>query len=745
MAQLAAPARRLSQLTVPALPSQCSMTRAQRPVVSVRAAGRIPARRLSVAVRAGPHWDASRAPGVAPAPAAAIPSSVAVPGGTVLHFDFLVIGSGIAGLSYALKVAEYGTVAIVTKDFANEGCTQYAQGGVCAVLDRTDSVEQHVHDTMVAGGYLNDPSAVDVVCREGPARVMELVAMGAEFTRNQDGSLHLTKEGGHSARRIVHAADLTGREIERALLAAARAHKNIRFFEHHLAVDLVVEDHQGMPHCFGIDVLDQHAMAMSRFVALSTMLASGGAGQVYPSTTNPHVATGDGIAMAFRASATISNMEFVQFHPTALYEPANTGRTFLITEAVRGEGGMLFNKAGERFMQKYDSVRMELAPRDVVAQSIHNELLQREEPHVLLDISHKPAQEVLHHFPNIAAKCAQLGLDITRDPIPVLPAQHYTCGGVQTGLLGETSVQGLYACGEVACSGLHGANRLASNSLLEGLVFADRAAGPSVAHAEHALRSCGPQLHYVAASADFSGARGPKPLSPSLLAWAAAQRAELRTTMWRCAGIVRRTADLQVALDHALGLCVEAKALLASYGYSTPLVELLNLATVAEITVACALQRKESRGGHYCLDYPHQVEAERRPSLVARGSAARSRRTVRTLQPLSPAAAGVSMMGASLGPGVGSGLSKLAVGGARAVAAGTRGKAGGEGAGAVGVGGEARPPGSKPGVEPGLTAAGAATGAINGQTGKKLGSGSPAKRRQLAPQRDLAVRSMQEE
>ncbi|GFH13083.1 L-aspartate oxidase, partial [Haematococcus lacustris] len=438
-----------------------------------------------------------------------------VPGGTVLHFDFLVIGSGIAGLSYALKVAEYGTVAIVTKDFANEGCTQYAQGGVCAVLDRMDSVDQHVQDTMVAGGYLNDPS----------------------------------------------------------------------------------------------------------FVALSTMLASGGAGQVYPSTTNPHVATGDGIAMAFRASATISNMEFVQFHPTALYEPANTGRTFLITEAVRGEGGMLFNKAGERFMQKYDSVRMELAPRDVVAQSIHNELLQRKEPHVLLDISHKPAQEVLHHFPNIAAKCAQLGLDITRDPIPVLPAQHYTCGGVQTGLLGETSVQGLYACGEVACSGLHGANRLASNSLLEGLVFADRAAGPSVAHAEHALRSCGPQLHYVAASADFSGARGPKPLSPSLLAWAAAQRAELRTTMWRCAGIVRRTADLQVALDHALGLCVEAKALLASYGYSTPLVELLNLATVAEITVACALQRKESRGGHYCLDYPHQCAPCSPSHLLLRASA----------------------------------------------------------------------------------------------------------------------------
>ncbi len=279
---------------------------------------------------------------------------------------------------------------------------------------------------------------------------------------------------------------------------------------------------------------------MPRFLGLSTLLASGGAGQIYPNTTNPHVATGDGIAMAYRAHANISNMEFVQFHPTGLYNPAGTGSTFLITEAVRGEGGMLFNKAGERFMTQYDPDRMELAPRDVVARSIHDQLMTRGDEHVWLDISHKPRDEVLHHFPNIAAKCLELGIDISRDPIPVVPAQHYTCGGVATGLLGETSVQGLYACGEVACSGLHGANRLASNSLLEGLVFAERAVNPSVAHAEHALRHCSRQLHYAAASADFRGPRAARELNPGLAEWVATRRQELRDVMWRCCGIVRK-------------------------------------------------------------------------------------------------------------------------------------------------------------------------------------------------------------
>lgn len=612
-------------------------------------------RALSANIRADVNWDAFRpsastgnnAPGAASgtprARSSTTPSAGTVHHPSYLHdslrtrqpspaarqVDFLVIGSGIAGLSYALKVAEYGTVAVVTKDFANEGCTQYAQGGVCAVLDRQDSVAEHVRDTLIAGAFLNDQQAVEVVCREGPARVLELVQMGAEFTTNIDGTLHLTKEGGHSRRRVVHAADMTGKEIERALLATAKAHPNVQFFEHHLATDLVVDEYQGMRHCFGADVLDQRGMTMTRFISLSTMLASGGAGQVYPNTTNPHVATGDGVAMAYRAAAAVSNMEFIQFHPTALYDPTNTGRTFLITEAVRGEGGMLYNLGGERFMSKYDPTRMELAPRDIVARSIHNELMERGDKHVLLDISHKPAHDVMHHFPNIAAKCSELGIDITRDPIPVVPAQHYTCGGVQTGLLGETGVQGLYACGEVTNSGLHGANRLASNSLLEGLVFADRAAGPSVAHAEYALRNCGRQLHYAAATANFSGARGARPASAAVSAWATARRKELRESMWRGCGIVRNVKDMQATLETARTIVSEAASSLETHGVCTELVELHNLATVAEITASCALQRKESRGGHYCVDYPTEQEREKRPSVVQLGQPAAPGRAAR--------------------------------------------------------------------------------------------------------------------
>ena len=363
-----------------------------------------------------------------------------------------------------------------------------------------------------------------------------------------------------------------------------------------------------------------------RFIGLSTMLACGGAGQIYPNTTNPHVATGDGIAMAYRAGAAVSNMEFIQFHPTALYtppshdgedgQPKSDGRTFLITEAVRGEGGRLYNKLGERFMEKYDS-RLELAPRDIVARSIQEQMRLHGTDHVLLDISHKPKDEVLSHFPNIARKCAELGIDISRDPIPVVPAQHYTCGGVQTGLLGETSLPGLYACGEVACSGLHGANRLASNSLLEGLVFAERAVNPSVAHAEYAFKNCGRELHYAAASASFTGARGAHDLPASLSAWAASRRAELKAVMWRTCGIVRRTSELREALAHASSLGLEARSVLAAAGISTEAQELVNLATVAELVATCALQRKESRGGHYVLDYPEPIEAQRRPSMVS--------------------------------------------------------------------------------------------------------------------------------
>jgi L-aspartate oxidase len=541
-------------------------------------------------------------------------------------YDFLVLGSGIAGLSYALQVAEYGSVAIVTKDRAEEGCTTYAQGGVCAVLDPFDSVDKHAQDTMIAGGYLNVPEAVDAVCREGPKAVLELAQMGAEFTRNQDGSLHLTREGGHSERRIVHAADVTGREIERALVAAAAANPNITFFEHHLATDLLYDKVNGVRHCLGADVLDQQAQAMIRFVAPVTMLATGGAGQVYPNTTNPHVTTGDGMAMAFRARAVVSNLEFVQFHPTGLYDasPVPGKRAFLISEAVRGEGGLLYNQSMERFMPKYDD-RLELAPRDVVARSIYDQMLQRDETHVLLDISHKPTSEVLHHFPNIAAQCKKRGIEITQEPIPVVPTQHYMCGGVQTGLLGETNIAGLYACGEVACTGLHGANRLASNSLLEGLVFANRAVEPSVSHAEYAFKYASQALSKAANAAYFTDAQQPRQLSQAASAWVAAKRRELGSLMWGNAGILRRTADMQAALTKLTSIATEVNSLSSSYGVNTELVELRNLVTVGQLIMASALQRKESRGLHYCLDYP-ELSADLAKATVINSSSATSKK-----------------------------------------------------------------------------------------------------------------------
>lgn len=643
----------------------------------------------------------------------------------IARFDFLVVGSGIAGLSYALKVADHGSVAIVTKADAGEGCTRYAQGGVCAVLDPLDTPERHAADTRAAGAGLCDPLAVDAVCREGAARVLELVALGAEFTREEESDddeeeeegaaasvsaadrplppLHLTREGGHSRRRVVHAADATGAEIERALLARARRHPNITFFEHHLALDLIVAQGTGVgeasgskgngnglglagrPHCLGADVLDlspslsgqddEHPPRprLRRFLAAATMLASGGAGQAYPNTTNPTVATGDGVAMAFRAGAQVSNMEFVQFHPTALYVPPPSAssssddehaarapptnqhqpRTFLISEAVRGEGGRLFDSRGDRFMRRFDgagdpegmSGPMELAPRDVVARAIHAVMRETGAPHVWLDVSHLPREAVLKHFPTIARACRDLlGLDLARDPIPVVPAQHYMVGGIAAGLRGETSVQGLFACGEVACSGLHGANRLASNSLLEGLVFADRAAGPAAAHAEYARRHCADAMDAAEREArarlldacgddanndDLSSSSLPPAaahlLAPPLPA-EVAQRAEqlredLRAELWQAAGIVRRTQPLEQARDAAREVAREARALRSLHGPGSrgELAELENLAVVSELVAACAAGRRESRGAHYTLDWPETLPASRaRPSIVAR-------------------------------------------------------------------------------------------------------------------------------
>lgn len=524
-------------------------------------------------------------------------------------FDFLVLGSGVAGLSYALRVAEHGTVAIVTKKESAESNTNYAQGGIAAVMSLEDSYEQHVEDTLVAGAGLCDREIVEIVVREGPQRIRELMALGAEFTR-QNGQLHLGREGGHSSNRIVHAADATGREVERALLARVRAHPNISIFEYHYAVDLITEHHLGQHvsrlrpdiHCFGAYVLDERYDVVKTFLARVTLLATGGSGQVYLHTTNPAIATGDGVAMAYRAKARVANMEFVQFHPTALAVPA--ADSFLVSEAVRGEGARLYNLAGERFMPAYDP-RAELAPRDIVARAIDDQLKQRGEPHVLLDISHRPAEFVREHFPTIYQTCLGFGIDITREPIPVVPAAHYQCGGVQTDAWGRTSIHGLFACGEVACTGLHGANRLASNSLLEALVFGHRAIEPSVSYArEHAIETAVPDW-------DDSGTQQPQE-------WVLVShnRDELRRIMWDYVGIVRSSLRLDRAFRRTHLLHEETEDFYRRARVSPGLCELRNMIAVAYLIIRSAQMRRESRGLHYMLDYPEPNPAERRPTLV---------------------------------------------------------------------------------------------------------------------------------
>mmetsp|Transcript_8995 Transcript_8995/g.31329 ORF Transcript_8995/g.31329 Transcript_8995/m.31329 type:complete len:639 (+) Transcript_8995:265-2181(+) len=527
--------------------------------------------------------------------------------------DFLVIGSGIAGLTYALDAAEHGTVALVTKAAAKEGSTRYAQGGICAVLDQHDSVRSHVRDTHVAGVWLCDEAAVEVVCAEGAAAVHYLAQLGAAFTRDAaTGLYHLAREGGHTHHRIVHAADATGHEIERALLAAVKSHPGVEVYEHHLALDLVRArgGAGGAHHCVGADAMDVRTGVRRRFVAAATMLASGGAGQVYPSTTNPGVATGDGLAMAFRAGATLSNMEFVQFHPTSLYEDPEARdpeqqSSFLVSEAVRGHGAVLLNAQGERFMRRYDD-RLELAPRDVVARAIDAECKATGSPCAFLDISHRPAGEIREYFPNISAACEARGLDMTSGPIPVTPAAHYFCGGVAADLDGRTSIPGLFACGEVACTGLHGANRLASNSLLEGVVFARRAAPAAVAHAERCARALAPALRAAAAAAPREHAPLPAPEEGT-----AAARRRLQGVMWEAAGIVRSTDRLLAGRSAVAELRGTASALASQPGAGAAEHELRNLATVGALIIDSALRRKESRGLHYTTDYPEAREEQR--------------------------------------------------------------------------------------------------------------------------------------
>jgi L-aspartate oxidase len=525
------------------------------------------------------------------------------------HVDFLVIGSGVAGLTYALKVAEHGSVAIITKKNSVESNTNYAQGGIAAVMDASDTTESHFRDTMDAGAGLCDPEVVRLVVEEGPERIRELMEVGARFTA-EGNHLHLGREGGHSAHRIVHAADATGREVERALVEQVRSHPNIEVLEYYFALELITEHHLGQfvtrlrpdIHCYGAYAIDDRTGEVHTVLARTTMLATGGSGEVYLHTTNPRIATGDGIAMAYRAKARIANMEFVQFHPTSLFHP--DAGSFLISEATRGAGGRLFNLAGHRFMPDYDS-RAELAPRDIVARAIDDQLKRRGDDYVHLDLSHLPADELVDHFPNIHQTCLGFGIDITTEPIPVVPAAHYQCGGVMTDRVGRTSIGQLYASGEVAYTGLHGANRLASNSLLEALVFSHRAAETAVAEASTiAFQENIPEW-------DTSGTENPQE-------WVLVShnRGEVQRIMWDYVGIVRSDLRLARAERRLVLLHDETEDFFRRSTVSAEVSELRNLIAVAYLIVRSARMRRESRGLHYTIDYPEARESERRLTFV---------------------------------------------------------------------------------------------------------------------------------
>ena len=516
------------------------------------------------------------------------------------RFDFIIIGSGIAGLSFALNAAQHGSVAIVTKRARAESSTAWAQGGIASVTSTEDSFELHVADTLDAGAGLCDAAVVRRIVTDGPARIRELIEFGVHFDERElpDGSheLDLAREGGHSKRRILHARDITGREIESALLAAIERAPSVTVFENHIAVDLITLGKLGLAsadRCLGAYVLDEATGEVATLRSDRVILATGGCGKVYLYTTNPSIATGDGVAMAWRAGAKIANMEFIQFHPTCLFHPE--ARSFLISEAVRGEGARLIDAKGREFMAKYDA-RKELAPRDIVARAIDAEMKRTGARCVYLDITHQPAEFVRDRFPNIYETCLGLGIDITRQPIPVVPAAHYQCGGVQTDENGASALRGLFAIGEVACTGLHGANRLASNSLLEACVLAHRCCAAIVERA--------PAL---------PGDAGTEPAIPEWTSGDAVDVDELvviyhnwdeiRRLMWDYVGIVRTDKRLQRAAARLRNLEREIAEFYWGYKLTTDLLELRNLATVAALIVDCALLRKESRGLHYTLDH----------------------------------------------------------------------------------------------------------------------------------------------
>jgi L-aspartate oxidase len=506
--------------------------------------------------------------------------------------DYLVVGSGIAGLNFALLAAEHGRVTVVSKKAATDTNTNWAQGGVAAAIAPDDSFERHIADTLAAGDGLCDRAVVETCVEQGPASVQRLLDLGVRLDRGPDGNLDLGREGAHSRHRVVHWQDVTGREIQRALLAAALRHANITILDHHIAVDLLsLAKYGGDPACFGAYVLDRKTGEVGTVCARATVLASGGTGKVYIYTSNPDVATGDGIAMAYRIGAACSDLEFVQFHPTVLYHPH--ANNFLISEALRGEGGVLRLVTGETFMEHYHPMKS-LASRDIVARAIDNELKKSGADSVLLDMTQLPADFVRGRFPNIFERCLSLGIDITKQGIPVVPAAHYMCGGVKTDSHGATTVPGLYAIGEVAATGLHGANRLASNSLLEAVVYSTRAAAAVRDLPRHRPDRVAPW--HVGGAADSNDA------IVVALNWE-----EIRRFMWSYVSIVRTDKRLERARRRIEVVRDEIRQYYLDFKITSDLIELRNLALVAQLIIESARRRKESRGLHYTLDYPDKL------------------------------------------------------------------------------------------------------------------------------------------
>ena len=536
--------------------------------------------------------------------------------------DFLIIGSGVAGLTFALKVADHGSVAVVTKKGVMDTNTAQAQGGIASVFGKLDSFDLHIRDTLVAGDGLCNREVVEMVVRNGPERIRELIDMGVRFNlaesnrgKGEELNLDLGREGGHSEKRIIHAEDMTGKELERVLVEHVRRHPNIKLYENHVAVDLITfstrlkrgqitTTHEEV--CCGAYVLDRDINQVRTFGAEITLLATGGSGKVYLYTSNPDIASGDGIAMAYRAGATVANLEFVQFHPTCLYHPE--AKNFLISEAVRGEGGTLIDSAGNAFMEKYDPLK-DLACRDVVARAIDLELKKSGDDSVFLDISHKDSEFVKKRFPNLYAKCFSFGIDMTKEPIPVVPAAHYMCGGVVTDIFGRTDIKKLYAVGETACTGLHGANRLASNSLIEALVYAHQAAKQAILEMNTTNFKSTPELSLW----DEVGTSDSDELIMVSHNWD-----EIRRFMWNYVGIVRSNKRLERAWRRIEIIQKEIQDYYWNFKVTPDLIELRNIAMVAELVVRCAMYRKESRGLHYNIEYPHRDDKRWQKDTIVR-------------------------------------------------------------------------------------------------------------------------------